>query len=78
LRNADRRGGNQNAKIEKMTEAEPIVSSNPPKSSLFRDEFFNNIGRQEPVGPPPASNEYSRPILLKNSLGAFGGKIVAL
>ena len=28
-----------------MTEAEPIVSSNPPKSSLFPGEFFNNIGQ---------------------------------
>jgi hypothetical protein len=57
LRNADRRGGNQTAKIEKMTEAEPIVSSNPPKSSLFPEEFFNNIGRML----PDAVNSRSRP-----------------
>jgi hypothetical protein len=46
LRYADRKGGNQIANIEKMTEAEPIVSSIPPKISHFPDEFFNNIGRE--------------------------------
>jgi hypothetical protein len=41
----DRKGGNQNANIEKMTEVEPVTSSNPPKISLFSGEFFNNIGQ---------------------------------
>jgi hypothetical protein len=45
LRYADRKGGNQIANIDKMTEAEPIASSNPPKISHLPDEFFNNIGQ---------------------------------
>jgi hypothetical protein len=46
LRNTDHKGGNQTAKIEKMIEAEPIASSHPPKSSLFPNEFFNDIGQE--------------------------------
>jgi hypothetical protein len=42
----DQKGGNHTADIEKMTEAEPVVSSNPPKISFFPGEFFNNIGHE--------------------------------
>jgi hypothetical protein len=51
LRYADRKGGNQIANIEKMTEAEPIASSNPPTISHFLVEFFNNIGQDLSLGP---------------------------
>jgi hypothetical protein len=68
LRYADRKGGNQIANIDKMTEAEPIASSNPPKISHLPDEFFNNIGRELPHAPPdtghsaPGVGRVSRPI----------------
>jgi hypothetical protein len=32
------------ANIEKVTEAKPVASSNPPRISLFPGAFFNNIG----------------------------------
>jgi hypothetical protein len=46
LRRVDRKGGDQTANIEKMIEAEPVASSNPPKISLFPGAFFNNIGQK--------------------------------
>jgi len=52
LRRVDRKGGDQTANIEKMIEAEPVASSNPPKISLFTGAFFNNIGQTETFGPP--------------------------
>jgi hypothetical protein len=48
----DRKGGNQTADIEKISEAKHAVSLNPPRIRLFPSEFFNNIGRQRPdYGP---------------------------
>jgi hypothetical protein len=35
------------ANIEKVTEAKPVASSNPPRISLFLGAFFNNIGHFE-------------------------------
>jgi len=46
LRRVDRKGGDQTVNIEKVTEVEPVASSNPPKISLFPSAFFNNIGQK--------------------------------
>jgi hypothetical protein len=45
LLEADRKDGNQNAKIEKITAAQPVTSSRLPTRSPFPGEFFNNIGQ---------------------------------
>jgi hypothetical protein len=49
MRRVDRKGGDQAANIEKVTKVEPVVSSNPPKISLFPSAFFNNIGQNRAV-----------------------------
>jgi hypothetical protein len=51
------------ANIEKVTDAKPVASSNPPRNSLFPGAFFNNIGHfetfDESVGLPQTGHSES-------------------
>jgi len=49
LRRVARKGGDQTANMEKVTQVEHVAFSNPPRISLFTGAFFNNIGQEPSV-----------------------------
>ncbi len=65
--NADRKGGDQTANIEKTTEAEPVFSSNPQTISLFPGELSGRPRDRSTGAPTDPDVQDSRIRLFESS-----------